>query len=141
MMVDGFIKPKQRKIQCDTYFSRFAKRTFRILSSHNFEYLLKNISPYSCSTYSPLGTVDTEEGILAPCSWGHEQGNMSSLLRLQNIPRKSSYETKNIRDEFAEYFTAVGKVAWQHNYSQLLIKIFYYFLYIDSLFCIHSLIL
>ncbi|RXG55227.1 hypothetical protein Avbf_15624 [Armadillidium vulgare] len=76
----------------------------------------KNISPYSCSTYSPLGTVDIEEKILAPCSWGHEQGNMSSLLRLQNIQRKSSYETKNIRDEFAEYFTAVGKVAWQHNY-------------------------
>ncbi|RXG67128.1 hypothetical protein Avbf_00938 [Armadillidium vulgare] len=68
MMVAGFIKPKQRK----------------------------NISPYSCSTYSPLGTVDTEEGILAPCSWGHEQGNMSSLLRLQNIPRKSSYETKKL---------------------------------------------
>ncbi|RXG67871.1 hypothetical protein Avbf_11005 [Armadillidium vulgare] len=42
--------------------------------------LLKNISPYSCSTYSPLGTVDIEEKILAPCSWGHEQGNMSSLL-------------------------------------------------------------
>ncbi|KAB7504544.1 hypothetical protein Anas_13230 [Armadillidium nasatum] len=87
------------------------------LSSHDFEYLLKNISPYSCSTYSHLGTVDIEEEILAPCSWGHEQGNMSSLLPLQNIPRKSSYETKNFRDEFAEYFTAVGKVAWQHNYS------------------------
>ncbi|RXG50777.1 hypothetical protein Avbf_14348 [Armadillidium vulgare] len=43
------------------------------LSSHDFEYLLKNISPYSCSTYSPLGTVDIEEKILAPCSWGHEQ--------------------------------------------------------------------
>ncbi|RXG73200.1 hypothetical protein Avbf_08549 [Armadillidium vulgare] len=88
-----------------THVSRFD------VSSHDFEYLLKNISPYSCSTYSPLGTVDTEEGILAPCSWGHEQGNMSSLLPLQNIPRKSSYETKNIRDEFAEYFTTVGKVA------------------------------
>ncbi|RXG59196.1 hypothetical protein Avbf_13594 [Armadillidium vulgare] len=64
------------------------------ISSHDFEYLLKNISPYSCSTYSPLGTVDTEEGILAPCSWGHEQGNMSSLLRLQNIPENPVMKQK-----------------------------------------------
>ncbi|RXG59273.1 hypothetical protein Avbf_06618 [Armadillidium vulgare] len=43
------------------------------LSSHNFEYLLKNISPCSCSTYSPLGTLDIEEeGILTPGSWRHE---------------------------------------------------------------------
>ncbi|RXG52596.1 hypothetical protein Avbf_05614 [Armadillidium vulgare] len=41
---------------------------------------------------------------------------LSSLLRLQNIPRKSSYETKNIRDEFAEYFTAVVlPVQWIPN--------------------------
>ncbi|KAL7637993.1 UNVERIFIED_CONTAM: hypothetical protein RMT77_011606 [Armadillidium vulgare] len=80
---------------------------------HNF--LRK--SETSCSTYSPIGTVDIEEeGILTPGSWRHEQ-DMSSLLPLQNIPRKSSYEAKNIRDEFAEYFTTVGKVAWQHNYS------------------------
>ncbi|KAB7505009.1 hypothetical protein Anas_06784 [Armadillidium nasatum] len=89
------------------------------LSSHDFEYLLKNISPYSCSSYSHLGTVDIEEEILAPCSWGHEQGNMSSLLPLQNIPRKSSYETKNFRDEFAEYFTAVVlSVQWIPNNHQ-----------------------
>ncbi|RXG54378.1 hypothetical protein Avbf_12961 [Armadillidium vulgare] len=86
MMVDGFIKPKQRKIQSDTYVCRFGKRTFRMfrnfcrMSLHDFEFLLQNISLYSCSTYSPLGTVDIEEKILAPCSWGHEQGNMSSLL-------------------------------------------------------------
>ncbi|RXG71762.1 hypothetical protein Avbf_03559 [Armadillidium vulgare] len=137
MVVDGFIKPKQRKNRHFLYhitvddiniysvtpiFADLLKepsgcfKNFCRLSSHDFEYLLKNISPCSCSTYSPLGTVDIEGEILAPCSWGMSKAT-SSLLRLQNIPRKSSYETKNIRDEFTEYFTAVGKVAWQHNYS------------------------
>ncbi|RXG50881.1 hypothetical protein Avbf_17282 [Armadillidium vulgare] len=63
-------------------------------------------SPYSCSTYSPLGTVDIEKKFLHHVLGGMSKAT-SSLLPLQNIPRKSSYETKNIRDEFAEYFTAV----------------------------------
>ncbi|RXG69343.1 hypothetical protein Avbf_02858 [Armadillidium vulgare] len=74
---------------------------------HKTQFDKVNYILYSVTHVSRFGTVDTEEGILAPCSWGHEQGNMSSLLPLQNIPRKSSYETKNIRDEFAEYFTTV----------------------------------
>ncbi|RXG51945.1 hypothetical protein Avbf_05992 [Armadillidium vulgare] len=83
MVVNGFIKPKQRKIQCDTYLADLLKEpsgcfeNFCRLSSHYFEYLLKNISPCSCSTYSPLGTVDIKKKFLH-----HVLGGMSKATCL-----------------------------------------------------------
>ncbi|RXG56953.1 hypothetical protein Avbf_13659 [Armadillidium vulgare] len=65
-----FIKPKQRRYSVTPILADLLKEpsgcfeNFCRLSSHNFEYLLKNISPCSCSTYSPLGTVDIKKKFL-----------------------------------------------------------------------------
>lgn len=81
---------------------------------HNF--LRK--SKTSKNKYSPPGTFDVEdEGRIIPGLWRQEPASMTSFLRLNRIGRKSSTEAQSIRREFAEYFTSVGKVEWQDEYS------------------------
>ncbi|XP_031346802.1 protein ANTAGONIST OF LIKE HETEROCHROMATIN PROTEIN 1-like [Photinus pyralis] len=80
---------------------------------HNF--LRK--SKTSKSHYAPPGTFDRENnGQVFPGAWRQEDGNMSSLLPLRNIPRRSSRLPKEIRDSFAEYFATTGKLPWQDAY-------------------------
>lgn len=81
---------------------------------HN--YLRKSYT--SRSNYMPPGSFDLEtEGQILPGSWRADQDNITSLIPLQKVPRKQSLDAKNIREEFAEYFSGVGKVSWQDKYS------------------------
>ncbi|CAK1592570.1 unnamed protein product [Parnassius mnemosyne] len=67
--------------------------------------------------YSPIGSFDTEkDGEIQPSSWRDDQSGVTSLLPLQNRPRRTLLSAKDIRDQFAEYFITNGAVAWQNNY-------------------------
>ncbi|CAK1587678.1 unnamed protein product [Parnassius mnemosyne] len=67
--------------------------------------------------YSPIGSFDTEkDGEIQPGSWRDDQSGVTSLLPLQNRPRRTLLSAKDIRDQFAEYFITNGAVAWQNNY-------------------------
>lgn len=80
---------------------------------HNF--LRK--SNTSKTIYTPQGTFDMESAKTDnPGLWRQDQGDMTSLLPLRNVPRKPGAEAKRIRNAFADYFTTVGKVPWQDKY-------------------------
>ncbi|KAL4135271.1 hypothetical protein QTP88_006891 [Uroleucon formosanum] len=49
-------------------------------------------------------------------SWRNEQNDITSMVPIHKIPRKSGDEAKMIRDTFAEYFKTNGKVPWQDAY-------------------------
>lgn len=83
---------------------------------HNF--LRK--SRTSSSRYTPAGTFDSEhDGQIVPGTWRQDNNNcnLSSLLPLRNIPRKSGAQPKQIRETYAEYFATVGKLPWQDGYA------------------------
>ncbi|XP_066258019.1 uncharacterized protein [Euwallacea similis] len=88
--------------------------TMTIICLHNF--LRKSHS--SKNLYAPEGTYDKEvnEQVI-PGSWRSDCDNITSLIPLRNIPRKSSLSTNNIRTEFAEYFSSNGSVVWQNEYA------------------------
>lgn len=74
-------------------------------------------SSTSKNKYTPQGTFDIETAETnIPGSWRQDQGDLTSLLPLRNVPRKPGVEAKRIRNTFAEYFTTVGKVPWQDKY-------------------------
>lgn len=77
---------------------------------HNF--LRRSVT--SRKRYTPIGTFDSEmEGELVPGNW-RQDTTPTSLMSLQNIPRKPSQEAKEIQREFAEYFMNQGAVEWQN---------------------------
>nr|CAI5843494.1 unnamed protein product [Callosobruchus analis] len=98
---------------------RVVENVFGIMSSifrvlHNF--LRK--SRTSSSRYTPPGTFDSDnDGRIIPGTWRQDIDNVSSLLPLRNIPRKSGAQAKQIRETYAEYFATVGKLPWQDAYA------------------------
>lgn len=79
---------------------------------HNF--LRK--SKTSSSKYASRESFDNEdEGRLIHGSW-RQDNNMTSMLPIRKIPRRSSIEAQDIRKTFMEYFMTNGKVPWQENY-------------------------
>ncbi len=57
------------------------------------------------NTYTPTGTLhheDSEENII-PGGWGQDSASNTSVLSLRAVPRKSTQEVQEIRDEFASY--------------------------------------
>lgn len=82
-----------------------------IVHLHNF--LRRN--SHARNIYSPPGSLDCEvDGNVISGSWRNE-GNMTSLLSLTNIPQKSTLAAKEIREELANYFMNEGRLAWQDN--------------------------
>jgi hypothetical protein len=82
-----------------------------ILHLHNY---LRTHSP---NLYMPHGSLDYEEdGVLIEGSWRSDQ-NMTSLLPLRNIPRRSPTYLQEIRDEIANYCVTEGDIPWQNRYA------------------------
>lgn len=68
--------------------------------------------------YITPGLVDTEEeGFFNEGTWRKNNNDMTSLLHIRNIPRRSPAHLNAIRDELADYFMKVGKVSWQDRCS------------------------
>ncbi|XP_046141226.1 uncharacterized protein LOC123987698 isoform X1 [Osmia bicornis bicornis] len=79
---------------------------------HNF--LRKGIT--SRQTYTPVGTFDTEiDGEIISGRWRNDQ-EMTSLLPIRNIPRKTKEHIKNIRLHLARHFVLNDAILWQNNY-------------------------
>lgn len=72
-------------------------------------------SKHSRNLYSPPETFDQEiDGKIVDGAWRKESKNLTSLLSLERIPRKSTAACYDNRKEFAEYFaTDIGRVPWQ----------------------------
>lgn len=80
---------------------------------HNF--LCK--SRTSSLKYAMRDMFDVEnENEFIPGSWRHEQNDITSMLPIRKIPRKSGDEAKTVRDNFADYFITNGRVPWQDAY-------------------------
>lgn len=80
---------------------------------HNFLRRSKS----SRALYTPPGALDYEEnGNVVQGSWRQDIKEMTSLLSIRRIPRKPSYEAKEIRNEFVEYFINNGYIPSQDNY-------------------------
>ncbi|XP_068213359.1 uncharacterized protein [Palaemon carinicauda] len=82
---------------------------------HNF--LRRNKE--AVNIYTPLGTLDyeDEEGNVIPGTWRAEQHNLTSLITLRHVPRRSSTTAKDVREELSDYFMNEGSVSWQNNYA------------------------
>ncbi len=78
---------------------------------HNY---LRTHSPH---LYMPTGSLDSEvNGIVTEGAW-RKEGDRTSLLPIQSIPRRSTNYCTKMRDAIANYFMNEGSVAWQHNYA------------------------
>lgn len=81
---------------------------------HLYNYLRRNYE--TRNTYYPPGTFDSEcivTGNIVPGTW-RQEGPNDGLESLPRIGRNSSQEAKDIRDEYAFYFTSqLGRVPWQ----------------------------
>lgn len=82
--------------------------------------LLHNFLRKSRTSFSKYATRESfdigNEGDIKPGSWRQDQHNISSMLPLRKVPRKSGIEAKRIREIFIEYFVTNGKVPWQDTY-------------------------
>lgn len=81
---------------------------------HNF--LRRNST--SKVNYTPPGTFDIfdTDGNLIEGSWRTELEGNNNLINIQNVPRKSSRDLHEIRNEFKDYFISPqGEVPWQYN--------------------------
>ena len=91
--------------------------TLTCIYLHNF--LRRNVE--SRNAYSPPGTFDTEDvdnATITAGSWRAESNAGEGFIDLQNIPRRSTVDTQNIRREFRDYFvSAEGRIPWQDNYA------------------------
>jgi hypothetical protein len=91
---------------------RASKVVLATIYLHNF---LRKRST-SRQTYTPPGTFDTEkDGQIIAGRWRNDQ-EMTSLLPIRNVPRRTSSQVKNIRLHLAEHFVMNGAVPWQNNY-------------------------
>lgn len=84
-----------------------------VVCLHNF---LRR-SKTSRHLYTPVGSLDVEkEGEVTLGAWRTEEGELTSLLPLKNVPRRNKESVAGIRKEFAEYFKGPGAVPWQDKY-------------------------
>lgn len=70
---------------------------------HNF--LRK--SSTSSSIYTPSGTTDvynTNDDLIVPGSWRNDIGDSCAIQPLQQVPRRSTSDAYQIREEFTTYF-------------------------------------
>lgn len=77
--------------------------------------LLHNyLKRHSTNVYMIPRLVDREEdGNLNEGTWRQNNNNITSILPVRNIPRRSPAHLNAIRDELADYFMNEGKVSWQ----------------------------
>ncbi|KAJ8971000.1 hypothetical protein NQ317_012113 [Molorchus minor] len=82
---------------------------------HNF----LRTSPGS-NSYMPLGELDRENsstGEIIEGLWRQDSEQLTSMLPLNRVGRKSSASAQEARNEFADYFlTEQGRVPWQDKY-------------------------
>lgn len=81
---------------------------------HNF--LRRN--SVSRSNYTPAGIFDSydTDGNLIEGSWRKELDENNTLVDLRTLPRKSTTNLHEIRNEFRDYFlTPEGEVSWQYD--------------------------
>ncbi|CAH1988985.1 unnamed protein product [Acanthoscelides obtectus] len=100
-----------------------------IVLLHNF--LRRN--RHSRTLYNPTGTFDTDiDGQFVLGNWRETPTkNMSSLIPIRSLPRKSPKEAQDIRNEFAAYFTSNGRVCWHKCINSSYVKD-------ESLVCHHG---
>lgn len=68
----------------------------------------------SSSRYIVSNMLDSDiSGHFTPGQWRQDNNNITSFIPLQRIARRSGFEAKLIREQFAEYFMTDGKVQWQ----------------------------
>lgn len=84
-----------------------------VILLHNY---LRTHSP---NLYTPAGTLDHEvNGVLIEGSWRVQGGdNMTSMLPVRHVPRRSTNYCQKIRDEIADYCMNEGFLEWQHKYA------------------------
>lgn len=82
-----------------------------VILLHNY---LRTNSP---NLYIPQGTLDYyQNGVLVEGSWRANE-EMTSMLPLRHIPRRSNPDCKQIRDEIADYCVHEGVLPWQNQYA------------------------
>lgn len=90
--------------------------TLTAVCLHNF--LRRNAE--SRNHYTPPGSFDSfdsQTGEINPGTWRRED-TATIFTAPQNIPRKASNTSKEIRDAFADYFVSPeGSVSWQNQYG------------------------
>lgn len=71
---------------------------------HHYNFLRKSI--YSANMYALSGTFNREVGGQIPNSY------LMSLLPIENMPRRSALDVKELRNKIADYFVNEGVVSW-----------------------------
>lgn len=88
--------------------------TLAAIYLHN--YLRKTPSK---NIYSPPGTFDGEcpdSGVITPGAWRNDNFNQTSFQNFPRIPRKSSLDASEVRNEFKEYFFSTEEqVPWKYE--------------------------
>lgn len=80
-------------------------------------HLHNHLRKCSKNFYMPEEIMDFEEyGVLTEGSWRRDS-NMTSMIPLRSIPKRSSAELQKIRDELADYCVKEGAVSWQDKYA------------------------
>lgn len=81
---------------------------------HNF---LRRNNRYK-NLYTPPGTLDSEiNGEVIAGSWRQGSEVMTSLIDIKQIPRRSSVNAQQVREEYVSYFTTNGRVPWQEQFA------------------------
>lgn len=57
------------------------------------------------------------DGQFVEVTWRAEQRDTTSLLPIRNVPRRSTLNAKEIRDEISDFFMNEGRVSWQNEYA------------------------
>lgn len=66
----------------------------------------------------PPGSVDQENNEqLIEGNWRSSSTELSSLIPLKPIARRTSLTAKSIRDELTDFFFTNGSVPWQLDYA------------------------
>lgn len=90
--------------------SKAALVVLTVAHLHNF--LRRNTT--SRSLYTPSGTFD--EGTESDYRTKNNEPN-TSLIPIRNLPRKSSINAQEMRNEIADFFQNEGRVDWQDEYA------------------------
>lgn len=83
-----------------------------IVHLHNF---LRN-SKNSKNIYTS-GLSKEENGHLVDDHLTQDRNDLTSFLPLKNVPRRASFQAKEIREELSNYFSTNGTVPWQSDYA------------------------
>lgn len=80
---------------------------------HNFLRRSKSSKTF----YTPVGALDREEeGQILEGEWRRDSQDLTSLLPLQKIGRKSTQRAQDVRQTFAQYFSD-QRLPWQDEYE------------------------